>query len=352
MQRFFRAEHERAELVYIASVANLEIDDIFRTILEHLDYRVEVQKVRSTDGGVGVGIDLKIVKADVKMNGSETSTSQLIVTSPTDTRMNQIITAADLTVVLDEMHKASPALRESLVDWIKATRAEPEGLTLVLVGTSTDAGRLVALDTGIDRYVKEMSVDLMTLEEGRYIVDEGFARLGLQITPELRERVVGAAAGAPTIIQSLCLDAAESVIQDGRDEVEAGDLQAAVDLYLKEHGGRLAEYYWRAIETTGPKRYRKQVLMAMAMIPSDCATMDDIRRGVSESLGEEVPSTTLSGPLRELKTEQYGKVLRDVDRPISGQRIHNLTAFSDPMMKSFVRFMNNLGQNGLEAPKG
>lgn len=75
--------------------------------------------------------------------------------------------------------------------------------------------------------------------------------------------------------------------------------------------------------------------------------MDDIRTWVSANLGEDTPSTALSGPLRALKEPEYGAILQDVERFVGGNRVHNLTAFTDPMMKSFVRFMGNVDNTSL-----
>jgi hypothetical protein len=347
--RFFQREKEEGRLVYISSVADLTLPDVFRTILEHLNYAVDVESTVADTAGVEAGINLKVVTAKARGATTDTRKQQFVVTSPTDTALNNLLRESKLTVVLDETHKASEEMRAALANWIKATRTGGAGFTLVLVGTSTDAGRLVALDPGIDRYVKEMAVDLMSTDEAEWIVDEGLRRLGLTISSALRGRLVQSAAGAPTIVQALCLDASEAAIEQGRDEVIEADVRSAVDAYLEEHGGRLYDHYTKAIETTGPRRYRKQVLRAVAMVPNDYATMDDIRGGVSAGLGEDVPAQSLSGPLRDLKTPEYGKILKDVDREVSGARIHNLTAFSDPMMKSFVRFINNLDQTGLMA---
>lgn len=347
VQRYFHGESEKGSLVYIASVSGLGLPDIFSTILEHLHYSVTVESTTAEVVSAEGGFDVKIIKASAGGEVSDSRTRRMVITSPTDTAINDLVREAGLTVVLDEMHKASEELRTAVADWIKATRAGSPGFQLVLVGTSTDAGRLVASDPGIDRYVKEMPVDLMSPGEARYIIEEGFRRLGLDVAEELRERVVTSAAGAPTIIQALCLDSAESAIEARRSEVIEDDLQRAVDAYLKENGGRLADHYYRAIETTGPRRYRKQVLQAVATATNDYATMEDIRLGVSASLGVDVPSSSLSGPLRDLKTPEYGSILKDVDRDVSGARIHNLTAFTDPMMKSFVRFMNNLDHTNL-----
>jgi hypothetical protein len=105
--------------------------------------------------------------------------------------------------------------------------------------------------------------------------------------------------------------------------------------------------YFRAIGTTGSRRYRKRILEAVAQVDNDYATMEDIRTYISEAVGKAVPSESLSGPLRNLKTEDCGAVLKDVSRDVSGARIHHLSASSDPMMKSFVRLMNNIDETGM-----
>ena len=46
----------------------------------------------------------------------------------------------------------------------------------------------------------------------------------------------------------------------------------------------------------------------------------------------------MSGPLQQLREPKYGSVLTDIERETGG-RMQNMTSFSDPMMKSYVRFM-------------
>jgi hypothetical protein len=76
--------------------------------------------------------------------------------------------------------------------------------------------------------------------------------------------------------------------------------------------------------------------------------MNELMSSVSGYLGEEVPATTLSGPLRELKKKEFGEILRDVARPSNdGVRVHNLSAFKDPRMKAFIRAMNAVEDQGL-----
>jgi hypothetical protein len=96
--------------------------------------------------------------------------------------------------------------------------------------------------------------------------------------------------------------------------------------------------YKTACETLGDIRYRKQILDAMALIEDEYVTMEQLVDGITKSLGTDIKSTALSGPLRELKTEKYGSILRDIDYPGLG-RVHNYSAFSDPAMKFIIRWI-------------
>lgn len=347
VQKFLSENRPQQSTIYIASVANQTLGDVFKVILERLDYSVVVEEQAVESVSMHAGFDLKIFRAGGEGGVNDTTVRQFVVTSPTDSRLNELIRSHNLTVVLDEMHRATDEFRSQLGDWIKATRTGGGDFSLVLIGTSMDAERLVTPDPGIDRYVKEMQVPILTEDEAKYIVKTGFAKLGIEISDVLTDRLVLTASGAPTIVQTLCLDVAESVVDRDSDTVSEMDLKSAVESYLDEHGKRLLGAYSRAIETTGPKRYRKQILNAIAGLENDYATMEDIREAVSASLGEDTPSTALSGPLRSLKEDDYGKVLQDVERLVGTTRVYNLTTFSDPMMKSFVRFMVNIETSGL-----
>lgn len=347
VQRFLRDEVSPDRVVYISSVSGKSLLDVFAAVLERIEYSVPFDHTLSrTKSGQG-GLDLIVVKGSGRVEETEQVTRRHVVSSPTDSKFNALLREHDMVVVLDEMHRASEDFRHAVADWIKATRTGEGSFGLYLIGTSMDAQKLVAPDPGIDRYVKEAPVSLLSDEEAEYIVVEGFKTLEMGIGEELVSRIVRTAAGAPTIVQALCLDASENALDAGRVKLVSGDLAFAVDRYLEENGKRLLASYFKAIETTGPKRYRKRVLHAVASAAGDYVTMEEIRDHVSESLAEDVPSTALSGPLRMLKEDDYGPILQDVDRVVSGSRVHNLTAFVDPMMKSFVRFMMNLDRTEL-----
>ncbi len=109
--------------------------------------------------------------------------------------------------------------------------------------------------------------------------------------------------------------------------------------------------YKIAIETTGEKRYRKQILHAMAHIEDDYVTMDQLVALVSLQLGSDIPSTALSGPLRDLKSSECGNIITDINAPGGILRAYNYSSFSDPAMKSVIRLLEQINSNTADIPK-
>ncbi len=187
----------------------------------------------------------------------------------------------------------------------------------------------------------------MTEDEATFVVTDGMGKLALEVSEELVRSIIRTAAGAPALLQEICLDVAERAIEGGATGITREHLEASIARFLLSSQARLTALYMAAIETTGPRRYRKQILRAMAESPTDFVTMEELTRRVSAYVSAEVPSTALSGPLRELKQLQFGQILRDVPRPSAdGTRVYNLNAFRDPRMKAFIRAMNGVEQQG------
>lgn len=349
VRRYFRDAEEDGRLVYLSSASGKSMNDVLQAVLEHLDYAIEVERTAKTSVSAGGGFDVLVARANAGGTTEDGKREELVVQSPTDERVLRLMSERKLVLVIDEMHKASEEFRVAIADMIKSVRGtNSDDPIVVLIGTTMDAEQLVRKDPGIDRFVKELPIPPLSDEEARFIVEDGFGRLEISIPAALVETVVRTAAGAPTIVQEVCLNMAEAVVGAGRAEVETGDYQDAVRTYLQDHGRRLASVYVKSIEQVGPRRYRKQILLAMASIPHDLVNLDEIRTRVCEQLRADVPSTALSGPLRELKSGA-NSILQDVDRQ-TGDRVYNLSAFRDPMMKSFIRFMAELEDQGLLPP--
>jgi GTPase SAR1 family protein len=335
-------------VLYVPTASGKTMTSIFGIALERLDYETTTKHTEGREVGGSGGLDVIVAKAGASATVRHESERQLVVQTPTDQKVLEVLARAGITLIVDEMHRATARFRDEIADFIKAANGMSQDFPkVVLVGTTSDPELLVSRDPGIDRIVKEIQVRPLTRDEAEYIIRQGFKKLGILISGELVDKIVRTAAGAPNIVQSLCLDMADASKRNNRTFVLSGDFSTAINGYVSQaHNQRLVERYMRAIETTGAKRYRKQILHAMAKLEKDLVPLDDIRAGVSAQLGEDVPSESLSGPLKDLKDDRYGKLLKDVDRK-EGDRVFNLSRFSDPTMKYFIRFLEELEKQDL-----
>jgi len=353
------------KLVYIESLYGKSLADIFTRILEILGYEVTTettsQRERETGGETGfeveggilawlkASVSGKISRKDKKILGAK---KQLVVTSPTDSKVLDLCEDAGLFLMLDETHRASEGLRKDLSAFLKAyANRNHKNFRLAVIGTETDASRLVIRDPGVDRLLQEVPVHPITEAEGRSILFDGMARLGITVPEELGVKVIKSGVGSPFVLQYLSLEMAESALSVGASELTEEMHSNALRTYARAKAQRMIHQYRTAIETTGEKRYRKRVLHAMARAEDDYVTMDQLTASISSELKENVPSTSLSGPLRELKTDKYGKLLTDVDGPSGTARAYNYSAFSDPAMKSIIRMIEELARPGEEVPR-
>lgn len=338
-------------LVNIESVADKSLQDVFTRCLEKLGYAVTTKRLegaamartheQSAEVEAGAAGWLKALIASKRSqtaSATQQVEEQFVVTAPTDSRLIEICDQARVILLLDELHRATASFNADLSKFLKSFgNASCKDFRIVLLGTSSDASRLVSSDPGIDRLLQEVHLKAMTSPEADYVVTKGMSDLAILIDDEIKARLVRTCVGSPSILQYLALETAEAAFSRDPRVAAPLDVEAALRAFVETKEARLNKSYVSAIESVGELRYRKQVLRAMAECEDEYVTMEMIRTRVSTFLGREIPSTALSGPLRNLKEVQFGAVLSDVERPDGTGRLANYTTFRDPALKAFIR---------------
>lgn len=351
---------QRGRLVNVESVDGKTFSQVVQQLLEHVGYTVK-RSVKKTSGSeigttfsgeAGVSFEGFEVKLGAERAKSTATTDELhedfAVTAPSDARVLDVAERRQLVLILDELHKATPDFVRNLSSFMKSYHNKPcVRFKVILVGTSSDASRLVQKDPGIDRIIQEVPLLGMTALEARTLINEGMARLAIDAPELVVDSIARTASGSPTIIQYLGLEVAELAFGRSPRLATVNDCGRAIKEYVESRAARLNDQYLKAIETTGARRYRKRILHAMANVDDDYVTMEQLARRVSDELGEEIPSTALSGPLKALKSPEFGEVLKDVERREAGERVYNYSTFTDPTMKAFIRMRYTAVAEGL-----
>ncbi|WP_028571206.1 P-loop NTPase fold protein [Desulfonatronum lacustre] len=345
-------EHEN-KLVYVETVYAKSLDAIFKQVLEALGYEVTVQRTtqnnNKTTSSVGTEVEggvFQVLKAKVKgglsksREDNQTIVNELVVTSPTESKIIDVCEENGILLIIDELHRADQSLTNDLSAFLKAyANKNCKKFKIALLGTENEASRLVISDPGTDRLLEEISLPPLSALEAEEIISTGFPRLEIAVSQEVKDDLVKYSVGSPFVLQFLCLEVSEASEEESKRPIRYEDIEVALKNYARRKAQRLIREYRAAIETSGDKRYRKQILLAMANSDDEYVTMEFLVEEISKSLGESVPATALSGPLRALKTEKYGSILRDVENPAGGGRLSNYSGFSDPAMKAIIRMV-------------
>jgi hypothetical protein len=364
MARYLRrAEEAAGRLVHIESVAGKSMADVLSQCLERIGFTVQRKSVASSatqagseqSGQAKAGIGwLEAVVGSKRMRSQtdgHTREEEVVVTSPTSSRILEVCEQNSLVLLIDELHKASDSFAEELANFLKAYgNANCRAFKIILLGTASEATKLVTIDPGIDRLITEIHLKSMDATESRYVVQEGMKALAVGINDTDVEKLVDICVGSPNILQHLCLECAEAAWDRRPRKIEPSDVASSLRDYVESREARLYRTYMSAVENKGERRYRKRILNAMAQCEDEYVTMEQIRATVTAELGEDVPSTALSGPLRELKEPKFEPVLQDVSRPDASGRLSNYTVFVDPTLKAFVRLLAR--KNALLGPEG
>lgn len=351
--RVARGFHQSNTLVYVETVYGKSLDTIFQQVLEKLDYEVTIQRTENIkkettvtgdaqiEGGVFHTLKAKF-KSGISKNREQTRTelTELLVTSPTESKIIDICEDNSILLVVDELHRASQSFTHDLSAFLKAyANRNCKKFRIALLGTENEASRLVISDPGTDRLLEEIPLSPLSTAEAQEVISTGFKRLNIAVPREVSDALVRYSVGSPFVLQFLCLETAEYSYGESQRSITNNDVENALETYGRRKAQRLIREYRAAIETTGEKRYRKQILVAMANSDDEYVTMEYLVDKISEALGEQVPATALSGPLRALKTDKYGSILRDVENPVGGSRLSNYSGFRDPAMKAIIRMI-------------
>lgn len=346
-------------IVYIENVFGKSLSSIFERILEEIGYEVISSRSSRNDSSsaaqVGAEVSgsafwvltakLKSALTNTRSEG-ESVEHELVVKSPTESKMLDLCEEHHILLVVDELHRADKAFSEQFSAFLKAyANRNCSKFKIALLGTENEASRLVINDPGTDRLIEEVALQTLSDKEADEIIKTGFGRLDLTIETEVTQSLKALSVGSPFVLQFLCLEVAEACWRRSNTCPTADDVENALKTYARRKAQRLIREYRAAIETVGDKRYRKQILSVMANSEDEYVTMEYLVDEVSSKLGESIPSTALSGPLRALKTDKFGRILRDVENPAGGGRLANYSGFTDPAMKSVIRMIEIAGSN-------
>lgn len=237
-------------------------------------------------------------------------------------------------VVIDEFDRLEDErTRRQFADTIKLLSDRGVNVTLVLVGVGDDVTDLVREHSSIGRHLSQIPMPRMTGDEIKQIVEKGMQAAELGVEDRFVADVVVLAQGLPHYAHLICQHAALSVVDDGRDAVQAADFKAGIAGALNDVSETVRDRYYSATLSNRETIYR-EVLLACAMAPKDelgTFAPSDVRDQLRLITGHSYAHGQFAAHLRDFSGQgSRGGVLR---RTEEGRPRYK---FIDPLLPPYV----------------
>ncbi len=214
-------------------------------------------------------------------------------------------------IVIDELDRMDDDASLSLLaDTIKTLSDHSVRATLMLVGVADSLVNLLGEHESIVRALVQVPMPRMSSSELGSIIDRGAARAELTVAPETRSRIVVLSEGLPHYSHLLAQAACRRCVEDDRDHVTLGDVQACMEAAVDAHSFR--SEYLKATTSPQPDNLFAQVLLACAFARVDdhgYFRPADLREPLSALLGRSIDIPNFQRHLQELSGPNRGQTL-------------------------------------------
>jgi Cdc6-like AAA superfamily ATPase len=256
--------------------------------------------------------------------------------SPEDVRFYLQKEKRQLLIVIDELDRMEgedpETARSLLADTLKTLSDNGVNATIMLVGVADTLVELLGEHASVVRSLIQVPMPRMDADESGAIIDKGFARTDLRITPEARTRIIQLSEGLPHFVHLIALHAGELAVQNDDQEVSLRDVNDSLANAVRAHS--LAVEYDEATRSPQKANLYERVLLACAYAPRDSLGYFrpiSVVAPLSVILGREVDIATFQTHLSELSGRRSQTLKRE------GTERNFRFRFRNPLLQAFAK---------------
>jgi Cdc6-like AAA superfamily ATPase len=216
------AREARYVVHYDSCGANTTFDELFRTILRdlpllyHEDYDPTADQIEEGLSFADLLDDTPLSVATLSDLFSKVSGTRLLI-------------------VLDEFDRAAaPAFRRATAELIKNLSDRASRVQLLIAGVAQNLNEVIEHIPSIRRNVLGLQLPNMTDDEVDELVTNGETVSGLQFSDDALDLIRGMVLGLPYLTSLMSQHAGLIALEDGRINVDTGDVQRALQQALEE----------------------------------------------------------------------------------------------------------------------
>jgi len=239
-------------------------------------------------------------------------------------------------LIIDDVDRASPqAVADGITPLLRALADSGSATKLILVARRDRPFPDALAGAGLRLYA--LGLDRLGEDALAEIVTRGAERAGLEVTDELRKRIVMDSDGLPGMTHALCLEAALSARARNSSRLTLGrDYLPALTALVDSLAPRLRTAYEETTQSRGQSNRYAHVLWAGALCAGPSFDLDELERLLSHIESKPVPQQAYMRHLGDL-----------IKRGLFARLRERLYRFTDPAMRVYVRLRLRSEKPGL-----
>ena len=206
--------------------------------------------------------------------------------------------------------------------------------TLIIVGVAENISELIQDHSSVDRALVHVPLSRMSDDELKEIIDKRLSRTIMRFNPDAVWTIITLSRGLPFFTQMLSKHGAIHAIERRKLEVTNADVEASMDMFIKDAEVSFRESYRKATRSS-QDNFFQQSLLACALASTDdhgFFTAKDVVDPYSAIMcGERKRHAHFEKHLRRFSSDNGGNILikRGGERQLTFR-------FADPMMQPYV----------------
>jgi Cdc6-like AAA superfamily ATPase len=238
-------------------------------------------------------------------------------------------------IIFDEFDRIQDeTTRRMMADTIKALSDHDVPITVVIVGVADTVGDLISQHESIERAIIQTKMPPMSIPEIEQILDNGMARLQMNMERTPRAEIAMMCQGFPHYAHALGLQATRACLDRNSLTINHADVDAAIKYSLLDVDQTIRSVYDKAVFSPQKDTLHAQVLLACALsrvgefgyFPASA-----IREPLSAITGRAYDIPGFSKHLKDFSEEARGRILQK-----EGESRKFRFRFRNPLMKPLI----------------
>lgn len=305
-------ELKRNKIEYIKTHCsqNTTFEELMLNVFDELD----VVYKKSTNCKINSSISADYMKIKSSIGAEKVDVYERIVPPQlTKKKLATFLGEAKCYWIIEDLHKLNESNKRKVADALKEfidIAIEYPNVKVICLGALNSSKNLIELDPNLTDRVADFNVPLMTDDEIKMLIENGFHILNLYISEKHKQRIISLSNNIASVAHQLCLNICHNLSYPNMSffnvpTITDETIDCSIKDYINEKSGRFKSLLDRVLAIKKDRNLGRKILKLFIDVDFEGVYVDDIYKKFKT-----FPQDTIKGILDSLCTSKYDEAFR------------------------------------------